>query len=135
MTEMPSTPIEPVLIADPGPVGLAAFAMTTFVLSVFNTNMVSSTLAPSVLGLALFYGGGVQVLAGMWEFRKGNTFGALAFSSFGAFWLSFWYYVRYIEPTGRTPPSKFSWTGSSPRNDRHNGAGLGRARSLPRRCR
>jgi uncharacterized protein len=85
-----------VMIADPGPVGLAAFAMTTFMLSVFNTNIVSSALAMSVLPLALFYGGGVQLLAGMWEFRKGNTFGALAFSSFGAFWLAYWYYVEHV---------------------------------------
>lgn len=86
-------------IADPGPVGLAAFAMTTFMLSVFNTNMLSTTLASGVLGLALFYGGGVQLLAGMWEFRNGNTFGALAFSSFGAFWLAYWYYVEHVVPT------------------------------------
>jgi succinate-acetate transporter protein len=58
--------------------------------------MISSTLAMSVLPLALFYGGAVQLLAGMWEFRNGNTFGALAFSSFGAFWLSYWYYVDHV---------------------------------------
>jgi len=92
---VPAGPIAGV-IADPGPVGLAAFAMTTFMLSVFNTNIVSSTLAMSVLPLALFYGGAVQLLAGMWEFRNGNTFGALAFSSFGAFWLAYWYYVDHI---------------------------------------
>ena len=73
--------------------------MTTFMLSVFNTNMLSATLGASVLGLALFYGGIAQLLAGMWEFRKGNTFGALAFSSFGAFWLSYWYLVHTIAPT------------------------------------
>jgi hypothetical protein len=84
------------VIADPGPVGLAAFAMTTFMLSVFNTNIVSSTLAMGVLPLALFYGGAVQLLAGMWEFRNGNTFGALAFSSFGAFWLAYWYFIDHI---------------------------------------
>jgi succinate-acetate transporter protein len=83
-------------VADPGPLGLAGFAMTTFMLSVFNTNMLSSTLSASVLALALFYGGGVQLLAGMWEFRRGNTFGALAFSSFGAFWLAYWFYVDHI---------------------------------------
>ena len=77
-------------IADPGPLGLAAFAMTTFVLSVANAGIVSTALL-TVLGLTLFYGGIVQVLAGMWEFTKGNTFGALAFSSYGAFWLSYWY--------------------------------------------
>jgi len=85
-------------IADPGPLGLAGFAMTTFVLSVFNTNMISGTVSATVLPLALFYGGLVQLLAGMWEFRKGNTFGAVAFSSYGAFWLSFAAYVKFVAP-------------------------------------
>jgi hypothetical protein len=76
--------------ADPGPLGLGAFAMTTFVLSMFNSNLVDGRGIPVVLGLALIYGGVVQLLAGMWEFRTGNTFGAVAFSSFGAFWISFW---------------------------------------------
>jgi uncharacterized protein len=77
-------------VADPGPLGLGAFAMTTFVLSMFNSNLVNEKGLPVVLGLALVYGGIVQLLAGMWEFRTGNTFGAVAFSSFGAFWISFW---------------------------------------------
>jgi uncharacterized protein len=76
--------------ADPGPLGLGAFAMTTFVLSMFNSNLVNGKGLPVVLGLALVYGGIVQLLAGMWEFRTGNTFGAVAFCSFGAFWISFW---------------------------------------------
>jgi succinate-acetate transporter protein len=76
--------------ADPGPLGLGAFAMTTFVLSMFNSNLVDIKGIPVVLGLALVYGGIVQLLAGMWEFRTGNTFAAVAFSSFGAFWISFW---------------------------------------------
>jgi len=76
--------------ANPAPLGLAAFAMTTFVLSMFNANLVNEKGVPVVLGLALVYGGIVQILAGMWEFRTGNTFGAVAFSSFGAFWISFW---------------------------------------------
>jgi len=83
-------------IADPGPLGLAGFAMTTFVLSVFNTNMIDGSLGTSVLALALFYGGIAQLLAGMWEFRKGNTFGALAFTSYGAFWLSYYWLVHDI---------------------------------------
>jgi succinate-acetate transporter protein len=82
-------------IADPAPLGLAGFAMTTFVLSVFNTNLLNSSLEATVLPLALFYGGLAQLLAGMWEFRKGNTFGATAFASFGAFWLSFYWLVTY----------------------------------------
>jgi succinate-acetate transporter protein len=83
-------PVAGFKVADPGPLGLAAFAMTTFVLSMFNANLVNSKGLPVVLGLALAYGGIVQLLAGMWEFRTGNTFGAVAFSSFGAFWISFW---------------------------------------------
>jgi uncharacterized protein len=51
-----------------------------------------------VLGLALAYGGLAQLLAGMWEFAKGNTFGATAFSSFGAFWISFWYLIDHVVP-------------------------------------
>ena len=81
--------------ANPAPLGLAAFAMTTFVLSMFNSNLVSSAGEPVVLGLALAYGGIAQLLAGMWEFRTGNTFGALAFSSYGAFWISFWALVVF----------------------------------------
>lgn len=76
--------------ADPAPLGLAGFAMTTFVLSMFNADLVSGKGLPVVLGLALAYGGVAQLLAGMWEFRTGNTFGALAFTSYGAFWISFW---------------------------------------------
>lgn len=85
-------------IADPGPLGLAGFAMTTFVLSCVNAGLVAKAIEPVVLPLALFYGGLVQLLAGMWEFRKANTFGALAFSSYGTFWLSFAAYVMFIAP-------------------------------------
>src|SRR5690242_14717284 len=92
----PTTPIA--TIADPGPLGLAAFAMTTFLLSCFNAGLVFKGLEAVVLPVALFYGGIVQVLAGMWEFRKGNTFGALAFSSYGAFWLSLAAYIKFIVP-------------------------------------
>jgi len=84
--------------ADPGPVGLAGFAMTTFVLSMFIAQLVGTGGEPVVLGLALAYGGLAQLLAGMWEFRTGNTFGAVAFTSFGAFWLSFAVFVAFFEP-------------------------------------
>ncbi len=79
----------PAVVADPGPLGLSAFALTTFVLSVVNAGLIKETDVPVVIGLAFFYGGIAQLLAGMWEFRNGNTFGATAFSSYGAFWLSF----------------------------------------------
>lgn len=85
-------------IADPGPLGLAAFALTTFVLSLFNAGLAPEALEPAVLPLALFYGGIAQFVAGLWEFRKANTFGATAFCSYGAFWLAFAAYVQFIEP-------------------------------------
>lgn len=83
-------------VADPGPLGLGAFALTTFVLSMFNADLVGKGGEPVVLGLALCYGGLAQLLAGMWEFRTGNTFGAVAFTSFGAFWLSYWAFVQFF---------------------------------------
>jgi len=73
--------------ADPAPLGLAAFALTTFVLSFVNTGIFKAE--PVVFGLALAYGGLAQFAAGMWEFAKGNTFGATAFTSFGANWIRF----------------------------------------------
>jgi uncharacterized protein len=83
-------------IADPAPLGLAAFALTTFVLSFFNAGIVSDAGEPVVLGLALAYGGLAQVLAGMWEFKNNNTFGATAFTSYGAFWLSLWAFDQFF---------------------------------------
>jgi uncharacterized protein len=59
-------------------------------LSIHNAGASTLVASPNiVLGLAVFYGGIAQLLAGMWEFKTGNTFGATAFSSYGAFWLSF----------------------------------------------
>jgi succinate-acetate transporter protein len=83
--------------ANPAPLGLAGFALTTFVLSIFNAHLVSTAGEGVVLGVALAYGGIAQLLAGMWEFRTGNTFGAVAFSSFGAFWISF-YFLAHTTP-------------------------------------
>jgi succinate-acetate transporter protein len=83
-------------IANPAPLGLAGFALTTFVLSMVNSGLVSDKAEPVVFGLALAYGGIAQLLAGMWEFKTGNTFGATAFSSYGAFWISFWALVTFF---------------------------------------
>src|SRR4051812_13076011 len=90
-------------IADPAPLGLAAFALTTFVLSVINADLVSATVEPVVFGLALAYGGIGQFVAGIWEFAKGNTFGATAFCSFGMFWVSFWWLTGHTDLTGISP--------------------------------
>ena len=90
--------------ADPGPLGLAAFAGTTFMLSLINAGLVGDKslvgggLLPMVAGLALAYGGLAQLLAGLWEFRTGNTFGAVAFCSYGAFWISFFLIVQIGVP-------------------------------------
>jgi uncharacterized protein len=83
-------------IADPAPLGLAAFALTTFVLSVVNAGWVPASVEGVVFGLALAYGGIGQFAAGLLEFAKGNTFGATAFCSFGAFWVSFWWLTAHL---------------------------------------
>ena len=91
----PTAPAPASRIADPGPLGLAAFALTTFILSTFNAGLLPKSAEVVILGVALFYGGLTHLFAGMWEFAKGNTFGAVAFSSYGAFWMSFWYLVAH----------------------------------------
>ena len=80
-------------IADPAPLGLAGFAMTTFFLSVINAGLIPVSVEAGVFGLAIFYGGLAQFVAGIWEFTKGNTFGAVAFCSYAAFWASFYFLV------------------------------------------
>ena len=84
--EIAPSPLTAAATANPAPLGLCAFALTTFVLSAANAKLFVG--AEIVVGLALFYGGLAQLLAGMWEFKTGNTFGATAFSSYGAFWLA-----------------------------------------------
>ena len=80
--ERPALPV-----ADPAPLGLGAFALTTFLLSAHNAFGATSAPLLAVLGFAFFYGGLAQLLAGMWEFRNRNVFGATAFSTYGGFWL------------------------------------------------
>ena len=91
-------------IANPAALGLGGFALTTFVLSTHNAGW-----APDLtwVGLAFFYGGIAQFAAGMWEFKTGNTFGATAFSTYGAFWLALASFVVLVlagkVPTGDIP--------------------------------
>jgi hypothetical protein len=95
--------------ADPGPLGLAAFAGTTFMLSLVNSGLVGTHrlpgggLLPMIAALALAYGGIAQFVAGLWEFRTGNTFGAVAFCSYGAFWISFFFIVQSV---GQNAPTE-----------------------------
>jgi succinate-acetate transporter protein len=72
--------------ANPGPLGLAGFGLTTVVLSCVNAGLLSHDAVPVVVPLAFAYGGVAQIVAGILEFRKGNTFGMVAFLSFGLFW-------------------------------------------------
>jgi hypothetical protein len=82
-------------IADPAPLGLAAFALTTFLLSVANARWTNGNSAGTAfLGYALAYGGAAQLLAGMWEFRNKNVFGATAFSTYGAFWIGLFFWIK-----------------------------------------
>jgi len=82
--DRPTTLVEAVPAADPAPLGLAAFALTTFLLSGHNASFIPDAIW---VGPALFYGGMAQLLAGMWEFRNRNVFGATAFSTYGGFWM------------------------------------------------
>lgn len=75
-------------IADPAPLGLAGFSLTTVLLSALNAGLIKVGSGElTFVGMALFYGGLGQFMAGMWEFKRNNTFGATAFGSFGAFWM------------------------------------------------
>jgi succinate-acetate transporter protein len=90
------TVIESVPAADPAPLGLAGFALTTFLLSGHNASWIPDLIW---VGPALFYGGAAQLLAGMWEFRNRNVFGATAFSTYGGFWLGLGLFVILAETT------------------------------------
>jgi len=96
----PPPPSPPSGLGNPGPLGLGGFALTTFTLSAFNAGVIiDPTLQATVLPLALFYGGLAQFIAGLFEFGVNNTFGATAFCSYGAFWLSYAAFAQYVAPT------------------------------------
>ncbi len=96
-------------VANPGPLGLSGFALTTLVLSLVNAGVFKSTdlSAFAVLPLALTFGGLAQLLAGMWEFKAANTFGATAFTSYGAFWIGIGMYLWFaMSSPGFAPGGK-----------------------------
>ncbi len=82
--------------ADPAPLGLAAFALTTFLLSAFNAGLMKDASGAAWLGYAFAYGGLAQLLAGMWEFRNRNVFGATAFSTYGGFWIGLGLWAKFV---------------------------------------
>ena len=93
--------------ADPAPLGLAAFALTTFLLSAKNAGWTDGGAA--WLGFAFAYGGLAQLLAGMWEFRNRNVFGATAFSTYGSFWIGLGLYVLLAEKASTNPLNDLGW--------------------------
>ena len=96
-TVQPATVPAPVSsIADPAPLGLAAFALTTVLLSAKNAGWMTHATGSAWLGFAFAYGGLAQFSAGMWEFRRGNTFGATAFGTYGTFWIGLALWVELV---------------------------------------
>jgi succinate-acetate transporter protein len=85
-------------IADPAPLGLAGFALTTFLLSAANAGWMTHATGNAWLGYAFAYGGLVQLAAGLWEFRNRNVFGATAFCSYGGFWIGLAIWFELIAP-------------------------------------
>jgi uncharacterized protein len=75
------------ILANPAPLGLMGFGMTTVLLNIHNAGVFA--IGSMILAMGIFYGGLAQIIAGVMEFRKGNTFGVTAFTSYGLFWLSF----------------------------------------------
>ncbi|MHB8395558.1 MAG: acetate uptake transporter [Candidatus Dormibacteria bacterium] len=93
-------------IADPAPLGLAGFGLTTMLLSFINAGIIGAGATAAVLPMAAAYGGFGQLLAGMWAFKRGNTFAATAFTSYGAFWFS--YYLLVDVFLAKTAPATIS---------------------------
>jgi uncharacterized protein len=96
-------PVASPAVADPAPLGLAAFALTTFLLSAINAGWAKTSTGFDWWGYAIAYGGVIQLLAGMWEFRNKNVFGATAFSTYGGFWIGVGLWLHFIAPTAKDP--------------------------------
>ncbi len=92
----PTTPAPVSGIADPAPLGLAAFALTTFLLSARNAGWMGHATGNAWLPFALAYGGLAQLLAAMWEFRNKNVVGTTGFGTFGAFWIGLGFYILLV---------------------------------------
>ena len=90
-------------LANPAPLGLAAFGMTTVLLNLHNAGILDAFSLGMIFSMGIFYGGLAQVFAGMWEMRKANTFGTLAFTSYGLFWISL-VFILVFPTMGWAPP-------------------------------
>jgi succinate-acetate transporter protein len=98
----PAAAVSP--IADPAPLGLAAFALTTFLLSAFNAGWMTKATGDAWVGYAIAYGGVVQLLAAMWEFRNKNVFGTTIFGSYGGFWIGLGLWVILVARNAPASP-------------------------------
>lgn len=100
-------------VADPAPLGLAAFALTTFAFSIANAGLVGEAAINHFVPLALIYGGLAQFIAGMWEFRNQNTFASTGFTSYGAFWIALGIleiFARQLGIAEEQVPVALAWT-------------------------
>lgn len=94
-------------LANPAPLGLMGFGMTTILLNMHNLGLFK--LNSMILGMGIFYGGVAQIIAGIMEFRKGNTFGTTAFTSYGLFWLSLVFLIVFPMNTPELAPDSTAW--------------------------
>jgi succinate-acetate transporter protein len=95
------------LLANPAPLGLMGFGMTTIILNLHNMGLFG--INSMILAMGIFYGGLAQIVAGVMEFRKGNTFGTLAFTSYGAFWLTFVFIIMSGVELPLLAPDNAAW--------------------------
>jgi uncharacterized protein len=93
-------------LANPGPLGLMGFGMTTILLNIHNTGMFP--LGSAILAVGIFYGGIAQIIAGIMEFKKGNTFGLTAFISYGSFWLTL-VFILVVKSLPGVSPAFMGW--------------------------
>ena len=131
----PTTAAPATGIADPAPLGLAAFALTTFLLSAKNADWMTHATGNAWLGYAFAYGGLGQLLAGMWEFRNRNVFGATAFSTYGGFWIGLGLWVQFVvNPAVAAAKTRSRWRRRSRRSTTTWAGYCSRSPSSTRTC-
>jgi len=95
------------MLANPAPLGLMGFGMTTILLNLVNMGLFG--ISSIIVAMGIFYGGVAQIIAGVMEFRKGNTFGTLAFTSYGLFWLTLVFIIISSVERPAVSPDNAAW--------------------------
>jgi len=98
---------KPLILANPAPLGLMGFGMTTILLNLVNMGLFG--ISSIIVAMGIFYGGAAQIIAGVMEFRKGNTFGTLAFTSYGLFWLTLVFIIISAVERPAVSPNDAAW--------------------------